>query len=1041
VNWLTRTAVARRSVTLLLGAGLFVAGILAWGSLKQELLPDVAFPVATVIAPYPAAGADDVATQVVEPIERAVLSVSGIDQVRSTSANSIGFITAQFEYGTDIDEAIVAMEEAIAGLSLPEGVEPEAQALNINASPVVVAAISSESASLTELGRIAESEIVPELEGIAGVGSVELNGGLSDRVTITLDPVAVARRGVNPQGIQAALGAANVTFPSGELPSDEQAIPVTTIGELTSVEELGEIVVGADPTTTPPTPVTLAEVADIETDEVATTGYALINGNEALGLSVSKTTAANTVDVSEAVTEALDGIVAESGEDLRIDIVSDQADFIIESRDGLLKEGGLGAVFAVLTIFFFLFSLRSTFVAAISIPLSLLIAIVLMQIAGITMNIMTLGGLAVAVGRVVDDSIVVLENIYRHRAMGESRVDAVLRGPAEVAGAITWSTLTTVAVFLPLGFAGGLISQFFLPFALTTAFALLASLVVALTVIPVLAFFLVGAPKAGAADESGEPRRSLWVRAYDPTIRTVLRNRWTALGAIGVALVLFVGSLFVAPLLPTAFLNSGSEKILVVNVAPPAGTSSAAVRDRSAEAEDLLLTDDEVQLVQTTVPPEGDTGFRTLVSAQAGRSANSSTMFVRLSPEADLTDAALRLEETLGPIETDGWDATVQQATGPGGSSNVALVVSGPDLESVEDGTATVVAAVSGIHGLANVTSDLVAAAPQVEVRVDAQRAAAAGVSAAQVGGVVRGALSETPITTIQPDDAAGPVDVVLRLDPSAVDSVDALRQLPVGPSATLGDVADVTEEDVRATISRVNGAPSATVSAEVVDEDTGAVSAAVREEVDRLDAGGDLPPGVSVAVGGVSEQQAEAFGGLFVAMGVAIALVYLMLVLAFNSLITPFILLFSLPLATIGAFPALLLTGRPIGISALIGFLMLIGIVVTNAIVLIDRVEQLRAAGVPLKEAIISGGHTRVRPILMTALATILALAPLAAGLNEGSIIAAELGTVVIGGLLSSTFLTLAVVPAAYYLVERLRERLGARERVTERPTERVTA
>ena len=1026
MNWLTRAAIGRRSVTFLLAGGLFVAGVLAWGSLKQELLPDVAFPVATVIAPFPAAGADDVATQVVEPIERAVLSVAGIDQVRSTSANSIGFVTAQFEYGTDIDEATRAMEEAIAGLSLPQGVEPEVQALNINASPVVVAAISSGSASLTDLGRIAEAEIIPQLEGITGVGSVELNGGLSDRVTITLDPIAVAERGVNPQQIQAALGAANVTIPSGELPSDAESIPVTTIGELTSVDELGEIVVGVDASATPPTPVMLADVGEIETDEVATTGYALINGREAIGLSVSKTTSANTVEVSEAVTDALDEIVADTGDDLRIDIVSDQADFIIESRDGLLKEGGLGAVFAVLTIFFFLFSLRSTFVAAISIPLSLLIAIVLMQLAGITMNIMTLGGLAVAVGRVVDDSIVVLENIYRHRAMGESRLEAVRRGPAEVATAITWSTLTTVAVFLPLGFAGGLISQFFLPFALTVTFALLASLVVALTVIPVLALFLVGAPKAGAVDEAGEPRRSMWVRAYDPTIRAVLRNRWTALGAIGIALVLFIGSLFVVPLLPTAFLNSGSEKILVVNVAPPAGTSSLAVRDRSVDAEELLLTDDDVQLVQTTVPAEGDTGFRTLISAQAGRAANSSTMFVRLDADADLTDAALRLEETLAPIEADGWDATVQQATGPGGSSNVALVVSGPDGDAVESATATVIDALGEIDGLANVTSDLVAAAPQVEVRVDAARAAAAGVSAAQVGGVVRGALSEATITTIQPDEADPPIDVVLRLDPSAINSVEALRALPVGQGVTLGDVAHVNDDEVRATISRVNGAPSATVTAEVIDDDTGAVSAAVRAELDRLETDGDLPAGVSVAVGGVSEQQAEAFGGLFVAMGVAIVLVYLMLVLAFNSLITPFILLFSLPLATIGAFPALLLTGRPIGISALIGFLMLIGIVVTNAIVLIDRVEQLRAAGTPLKQAIVSGAHTRVRPILMTALATILALAPLAAGFNQGSIIAAELGTVVIGGLLSSTFLTLVVVPAGYYLLEAARSRFA---------------
>ena len=1027
MNWITRTAVGRRSVTLLLAAGLFVAGLLSWGSLKQELLPDVAFPVATVIAPFPAAGADDVASQVIAPIERAIQSVGGVDQVRSTSANSIGFVTVQFEYGTDIDEATASMEEAIAALGLPDGVEPVVSALNINASPVIVAAISSEPASLTELGRIASDLIVPELEGIAGVADVEINGGLAERVTITLDPVALGASGIGFQQIQGALAAANVTIPSGELPSEDESIPVTTIGSLGSAEELEDVIIGADPTTTPPTPITLGDVAEVAAEEVATTGYARINGSEALGLSVSKTSSANTVDVSEAVSEALEEIVAESGEDLQIEIVSDQADFIIESRDGLLKEGGLGAVFAVLTIFAFLFSLRSTFVAALSIPLSLLIAVVAMQLSGITMNIMTLGGLAVAVGRVVDDSIVVLENIYRHRAMGEDRLTAVLRGPAEVAGAITWSTLTTVAVFLPLGFAGGLISQFFLPFALTTAFALLGSLLVALTVIPVLAFFLVGAP-SGAVDKAGEPRRSLWVRAYDPTIRATLRNRWTALGAVLGAFLLFVGSLFIVPLLPTTFLNSGSEKILVVNVAPPAGASSLAVRDRAAEAEDLVLLDDDVELVQTTVPPEGDTGFRTLVSAQAGRAANSATMFVRLDADADLDEAALRLEEAMGPVETDGWDATVQQATGPGGTSNLALVVSGPDLDSVEGGTEAVIDAIEGIDGLGTVTSDLVAAAPQVEIRVDTRRAAAAGVTAAQVGGVVRGALTPFPVTTIRPDDADEPVQVILQLDPVAVDSVEALGRLPVGQGVTLADVADIDEQDVRATISRVGGAPSSTVSGEVVGEDTGAISAAVQAELDRLEADGLLPQGVSVSVGGVSQQQAEAFGGLFVAMGVAVALVYLMLVLAFNSLITPFILLFSLPLATIGAFPALLLTGRPIGISALIGFLMLIGIVVTNAIVLLDLVERLREQGVPLREALIRGGHTRVRPILMTALATILALVPLAAGLNEGSIIAAELGTVVIGGLLSSTFLTLIVVPAAYWLVERLRARLGGR-------------
>ena len=1023
MNWITRAAVDRRSVTILIAVALFAFGVAAWGSLKQELLPDVSFPVATVIAPYPGASADDVADQVVAPIERAVQSVSGIDQVRSTSANSIGFITAQFEYGTDVDEATAAMEEAIAALTLPDGVEPDVSALNINASPVVIAAVSSETASLTELGEIASEEIVPELEGIAGVADVEITGGLDDEVTITLDPLALSQNGIGYAQVQAALAASSVTIPAGELPSDEESIPVTVVGEIASTAELEAIVVGTNQSTGTPTPVTLGDVGTVATEERATTGYARINGREALSLTVNKTASANTVDVSQAAIAALDEIVADSDGALEIVSVSNQADFIIESRDGLLREGGLGAIFAVLTIFAFLGSLRSTFVAAISIPLSLLVALVIMQLTGITMNIMTLGGLAVAVGRVVDDSIVVLENIYRHRGMGEDRRSAVVRGTSEVSGAITWSTLTTVAVFLPLGFAGGLISQFFLPFALTVTFALLASLVVALTVVPVLAYFLVRRP-SGPVDEAGEPKGSFWVRLYDPTIRAVLRTRWSSLATVLGALVLFTGSLFLVPLLPTAFINSGSEKILVVSVAPPAGATSEAVRDIAAEAEAIILDDDEVELVQTSVPPEGDTGFRTLISAQAGRAANSATMFVRLDQESDLTDAATRLEESLGAIETGGWDAVVQQNTGPGAGGNLAVVVGGPNLDAVEAGTESVVQAIGDIDGLSNVTSDLVAAAPMVEVRVDADRAAAAGVSAGQVGGVVRAALTPASVTTIQPEDADEPVAVLLRFDPSSVDSPEALAAVPVGPGVTLGDVADIEEREVRATISRVNATPSATVSAEITSEDTGGVSAAVNSELDRLDASGELPAGVSVAIGGVSEQQAEAFGGLFTAMAVAIVLVYLMLALAFGSLVTPFIILFSLPLATIGAFPALLITGRPIGISALIGFLMLIGIVVTNAIVLLDLVERLRASGVPLKDALIRGGHTRVRPILMTAIATILALVPLAAGFNEGSIIAAELGTVVIGGLLSSTLLTLIVVPAAYRLVEGLRGR-----------------
>ncbi len=1017
MTWISRAAISRRTVTLLLAAALFGGGIVAWANLKQELLPDVSFPVATVLAPYPGAAADEVAGQVVGPIERAVESVAGIDQVRSTSANSIGFVIAQFAYGTNVDEAVSSMEKSMAALSLPQGVSPQVSAFNINQAPVVIASISSASSSLTELSQVAATQVVPELEGITGVANVRVTGGLTGQVTVTLDAAAIARTGVSYQQIAAALGAANVTIPAGQLAAGDEAIPVTVISQLASLDALRQIVVGVDQAGGAPVPVHLGDVAAIAQRQVAASGYGSLNGRQALGISISKTVSANTVQVADAVTAKLHEIAASGGSDLKIDVVSNQADFIIESRDGLLREGGLGALFAILTIFAFLFSLRSTFVAALSIPLSLLIALVLMQFSGVTINIMTLGGLAVAVGRVVDDSIVVLENIYRHRAMGEDRLAAALHGPSEVASAITSSTLTTVAVFLPLGFAGGLVSQFFLPFALTVTFALLGSLVVALTVIPVLGYFFVQAPP-DEVDASGEPRRSFWVRLYDPTIRFVLHSRWRSAGVVAAAFILFVGSLVIVPLLPTQFLNSGSEKILTASLSPPAGTTSAAVRDRAQEAEAILLADREVTLVQTTVPAEGDTGFQTLIAAQSGRAANSATMIVRLDSKADLVSAAQRLEGELAPVSVGGWDASVQQANGPGGGGTISLVVTGPDADTVESATQTVGSSLKGVDGLAGVTSDLVAAAPQIVVRIDPARAAAAGLSPAQVGGVVRGVLTPTTISRLEPASGGAPQDIVLRFDPSAIASVTALQQLNVGPGITLADVADVTQQDVRATITRIDAAPAATVSAEITSEDTGAVSAAVTGRIDDLQASGALPAGVSVEIGGVSQQQAEAFGGLFTAMGVAVVLVYVMLVLAFNSLLTPFIILFSLPFATVGAFPALLLTGHAIGVSALIGFLMLIGIVVTNAIVLLDLVERHRGEGLPVREALIRGGHTRVRPILMTAIATILALVPLAAGFNEGSIIAAELGTVVIGGLLSSTFLTLIVVPAAYNLV-----------------------
>ncbi|MFL5681800.1 MAG: efflux RND transporter permease subunit, partial [Chloroflexota bacterium] len=620
----------------------------------------------------------------------------------------------------------------------------------------------------------------------------------------------------------------------------------------------------------------------------------------------------------------------------------------------------------------------------------------------------------------------VLENIYRHRTLGEDRRTASINGPREVAGAITASTLTTVAVFLPLGFVGGLVSQFFLPFALTVTFALLASLVCALTVVPVLAFFLIRDVR-GATDETGEPTRSLWVRAYTPAIRFVLRGRATKLGVVAVAAILFFASAALAPLLPTQFINAGSEATLIVTVSPPTGATSAAVLERTIQAETILLADPEVELVQTSIPAEGDTSSQVFQSALQGRAANSATMTVKLKQGSDVDAASARLATALEPVKTDGYDATVSSGGFSAGGLNV--VVTGQTKADVDTATTAILASLADQPDLVNLKSNLVKATPEVQVTVDPNKAITVGMTAAQVAGQVRGALVAQTATSIQSADGQT-VQVVVQLDPAAVASVDDLKILPVGTVATvpLETIATVEQVEVQGSITRIDQRPAASITAEIAGDDTGAVSKSVQAELDALEAAGTFPPGTTAELAGVSQQQSEAFGGLFASMGVAVLLVYVMMVLTFNSLVTPFIILFTLPLATIGAFPALYLTGRPIGVSALIGFLMLIGIVVTNAIVLLDLVERLRAEGYSTKDALIEGGRTRVRPILMTAIATILALVPLAAGFNEGSIIAAELGTVVIGGLFSSTFLTLLVIPVVYSLVDGLKVRAARR-------------
>jgi len=792
-----------------------------------------------------------------------------------------------------------------------------------------------------------------------------------------------------------------------------------------------------------PEPVTLADVASVKVVPVDATSYSRLDGESSLGVAITKTPDGNTVDVSHAVQDAMDDLRPELDEaGVTTAVVFDQAPFIEESIEGLATEGGLGLLFAVLVILVFLVSLRSTLVSAVSIPLSLAVTFVVMNATGYTLNILTLGALTISIGRVVDDAIVVIENIKRHLSYGEDKKEAILTAVREVGGAITASTISTVAVFLPIALVGGMVGELFRPFAMTVAIAMLASLVVALTIVPVLAYWFVKAPvvatdpdEAARVREAAEAkeRRGLWQRAYVPSLGAALRHPWVTLV---VAVAVLGGTLALVPRLETNFIGDSGQDTVTVTQAFEPGASLEAQDAAATDVEEALAGVDAVESVQTTV---GSADAAT-AAFMGGGSAPQATFAVTLDGDADGVAAQGEIRAAVEPLADSGVTTAVSVSGGDSGfgSTTVDLVVQANDSDALDEAAQQVTSAVSDLDGVAEVSNDLAAAQQVVQVAVDREKTAEAGLTETQVSGIVSGAMDPEQ-TAGEVDLGDGPIDVVVRTGdaPATQAEIEEIEIPTLTGTVPLTDVATVEKVDVPTSISRTDGGRSATVSVTPETQDVGTLSAEITAATDDL----DLPAGATVEVGGVAADQADAFADLGLALVAAIAIVYLVMVATFGSLVQPLILLVSVPFSATGALLALLATDTPLGVPALIGVLMLVGIVVSNAIVLIDLINQYRdpAHGRPrpLEEAVREGARKRLRPIVMTALATIFALTPMAVGLTGGgSFISRPLALVVIGGLVSSTLLTLFVVPVLYELIERRKERRRARraERVARR-------
>jgi hydrophobic/amphiphilic exporter-1 (mainly G- bacteria), HAE1 family len=995
---LIRLSLRLGSVVILAVVLLFSAGIWAATQLQQDLLPNISVPAFVVITADPGASPGVVDQQVTLPIVAALQGVSGVTSVDSTSTSGASIVTVQFKDGTDLTVARQAVSTSLdrARAVLPAQVQPP-NIVTFSTSSIPVLQYSAyANESLGDLSSQLRTVALPKLAGLSGVSTVNLTGAPTQEVDVTLDPAKLAAHGISVGQVSVALAQATTVQSVGALRDNGTVVPLQIAGALTSLDQIGNVLVSA-------AGVPIRDLGTVALVSVPADTITRTNGNPSVGLSVIKAPDANTVTVANEIKGALPEIRNAIGHGVQFQSILDQARPITDAIGNILREGLLGAVFAILVIFLFLRSARATLVAAVSIPLSLVVALLVLWWQGITLNILTLGGLMVAIGRVVDDAIVVLENISRHVSEGEGPLAAAYTGGREIVTAVTSSTLTTVAVFLPIAFLTGIAGSFFRPFALTVVTALLASLLVAVTVVPLLAsrFLKPQLRPVGAK----QPRS--WLQAgYIPVIRWATGHRAITLVAAG---AIFLGSLGLTPLLRINLLDQSSSPNFPVSLTMPDNSTLAQTNAETETAENLVRGLPGVSAFQATVGGSSDP-FAPPGTVPAVPTTAQILVLVNTNAYNQALSAVKQaLRNYHGPARVAVGQA---QSSANASSSQMQVQVHAPNQDTLQQSTDQLMSALSKVSGLSELKSNLTASKPQYQL-VPTDKLGQTGLSAQQLAGLVAQQINgQVAAQALLP---SGPVSVRVQLPPGTADTPATLLSLRIPtaagpvPLATLATLQQVIGPQ---TINRSNGDRASTITGTITGNNTSAVQTQVNSAIK----GVSLATGTSVSTGGVFAQLSSVLTQFALAILAAIGLVYLIMVATFRSLIKPLVLLVSIPFAATGAIVALVVTGTALSLPAMIGLLMLTGIVVTNAIVLLDLVEQYRERGLPLQQALIEGGRHRLRPILMTAVATMLALAPLAfSGNSGGGFIGAPLAIVVIGGLFTSTLLTLILVPVLY--------------------------
>ena len=1023
-----------------------LGGVYASAKLKLELLPDVENPMISVQTTMPGATPQTTQDEISSKIDSQVRSMAYVKSVKTESIQNASIVTVEYNNDTDMDKAEEQLKKEIDKIKFKDGVsDPELTRNSMDAFPIIAYSLTDKDNDLKSVTKKLNQQLIPKLQTIDGVQNAQLNGQTNREVTLKFKQKELDSKGVTADDVENYLKTATRETPLGLFQFGDTDKSIVVDGQFTSVDAFKNLKIPAtiagqgqssesgsadnqdseslmlsEPSSASSSKqgssssmpsFKLKDVADISVGDERTS-ISKTNGKDAVNLQITKAQDANTVQVAKDVQKKVDEFEKNNSEMKAIKTM-DTAKPIEDSLYTMIEKAALGTIVAIVVILLFLRNIRTTAISIVSIPMSILIALVALKLSNVSLNILTLGALTVAIGRVIDDSIVVVENIYRRLSDRNEQLKGdslIVSATTEVFKPILSSTLVTIIVFLPLAFVSGSVGEMFRPFALAITFSLLASLLVSITVVPALGSTLF---RKGIQTKPQKQAQGIISSGYKKLLNWSLNHKWIV---IIISIVLLVGSIGLgAAKLGTSYISSGDNKFMALTYTPKPGETEKSVLEHGEQVQKYLKTKNKVKTVQYSVggpTPSDPTG-----------STNSMALMVDYDKDTpNFEEEPDKVLKHVDSFKHPGQWKNQDLGTGAGNDS-IEVTVQGPSTDAIKGTVHKIESTMKDVKGINNVKSDLSETYQQYEVKVDQNKAADNGISASQLAMNLNENLPEKTVTTVKENGKK--IDVKVKQNKQADWSQSKLENIklkkPTGGTIKLSEIAKLEKSSTPSKLTQEDGDYTTTVSGKITNSDVGGTSQKVMSKVNKM----DKPHGVKVNVGGATDDINSAMSQLAIAMLAAIIIVYLILVITFKGGLAPFTILFSLPFTVIGVVLSLVITGETISVPSLIGMLMLIGIVVTNAIVLIDRVINNEKSGMDMKSALIEAGGTRIRPILMTAIATIGALVPLLFGEDSSILISKGMAATVIGGLISSTILTLIVVPVIYEILFTLKDKI----------------